>query len=55
MTNTQAATLRVTGKQRVDPRPCEHLSLKLERDDSGFFTGNYQCIVCGESPALKHQ
>jgi hypothetical protein len=53
MTNAQAVAVRVTGKQRVDPRPCEHLSLKLERDDSGFFTGNYQCIACGESVAKK--
>ena len=51
MTMTQAAELRVKWKMRVDPPPCEHLNLELERSDNGYLTGNYNCIVCGEAVA----
>ena len=55
MTTTQAAALMDKWKQRVAPRPCVHHNLELERNDSGSFTGHYQCSVCGESVAIKHQ
>jgi hypothetical protein len=48
MTTTQAAALRVKWKQRGEPLRCEHLNLELEREDSGVFTGNFHCSVCGE-------
>ncbi len=51
MTVTQAAELRVKWKQRVNPTPCDHLSLELERSDNGYLTGNYICIVCGTAVA----
>jgi hypothetical protein len=54
MTTIQAAALRVKWKQQVDPLPCEHLNLELEMSDSGS-TGNYNCIVCGESIVHKPQ
>jgi len=54
MTIIQAAELRVKWKQRVDPPPCEHLNLELEWSGDGP-TGNYNCIVCGESVAHKPQ
>jgi hypothetical protein len=54
MTITQAAELRVKWKQRVDPIPCEHLTLELELSGTGS-TGNYNCIVCGEPIFHQHQ
>jgi hypothetical protein len=38
----------------VDPRLYAHLTLELEQNDSGHLTGNYCCIVFGESVARKH-
>jgi hypothetical protein len=55
MTTVQAAALRTKWKQRADPQPCMHPTLELERNDSGSFTGNYHCIVCGQSIVLKRQ
>ncbi len=54
MQMNQAAALRVKWKKRVEPRPCAHLTLELEQNDSGYLTGNYLCIACGESVARKH-
>jgi hypothetical protein len=53
MTILQAAALRVKWKQRADPSECKHLVLELEWDDLGHSTGNYFCIVCGESVAQQ--
>ncbi len=47
MTATQAAELRMKWNERVNPQPCEHLTLELERSDNRYLTGNYICIVCG--------
>jgi len=55
MTTAQAAALRVKWTQRMGPRPCAHLGLEVERDDSGFFTGNFHCIVCGELVPRKNE
>ncbi|HEV8327908.1 MAG TPA: hypothetical protein VGQ08_10515 [Nitrospiraceae bacterium] len=55
MTSGDAAVLRAKWENRVDPRPCAHLTLELEQNDSGYLTGNYTCIACGESVARKHQ
>jgi hypothetical protein len=55
MTTARAAALRNKWKERVDPRPCAHLNLKLEQKDDGSFTGAYYCIVCGESVHIKRQ
>jgi len=49
MTMSQAAALRVKWKQRNNPPKCEHLNLELEWSDTGYLTGNYNCIVCGEA------
>ena len=49
MTTTQAAELRVKWKEHLNPPPCEHLNLELEWSEGGYRTGNYNCIVCGES------
>lgn len=48
MTVTRAAELRMKWKEQVNPPPCEHHDLKLERTDTGYLTGNYNCIVCGD-------
>lgn len=51
MTTAQAAMLRVKWKQLPDPSKCEHLTLELEWSEGGYRTGNYNCIVCGETIA----
>jgi hypothetical protein len=53
VTTAQAAELRVKWNLRVDPEECEHLNLELEWSDNGYMTGNYNCILCGESVAQK--
>ena len=53
MTTAQAAELRVKWNLRVDPPQCEHLNLELEWSDNGYVTGNYNCILCGESVTHK--
>jgi hypothetical protein len=54
MTMNQAAAIRVNWKRRTDPLPCKHLNLELEWKDLGHSTGNYICILCGESVAQRH-
>jgi hypothetical protein len=54
MTMNQAAAIRVTWKQQPDQSSCKHLNLELEWDDLGHLTGNYVCILCGESVAQRH-
>jgi hypothetical protein len=49
MTVAEAAVLRVKWEQRVQPAPCMHLTLELEQNASGYLTGKYNCIACGES------
>ena len=49
MTTIQADELRSKWRRQVNPPPCEHQDLKLERTETGYLTGNYNCIVCGET------
>jgi hypothetical protein len=53
MTTRQAAELRVKWGERKDSPKCEHLNLELEWSDSGYLTGNYNCIVCGLAVVQK--
>ena len=32
---------------------CDHLDLEIELNDLGDTTGNYVCILCGESMVLR--
>ena len=52
MTKAEAAALRAKWKERVDPTSCQHHDLTLEIEN-GYFTGDYSCIVCGESVARR--
>jgi hypothetical protein len=54
MTTNQAAAIRMNWKEHSDQSPCKHLNLELEWDDLGHATGNYICILCGESAAQGH-
>ena len=49
MTTAQGAALRVKWKQQPSSAQCEHMTLELEWSEGGYRTGNYNCIVCGES------
>ena len=51
MTRKEVEALRAKWKQRVDPPPCDHLSLKLELNNLGHSTGHIACFTCGESVA----
>ncbi len=53
MTMSQAAELRTKWMERENSPPCEHLNLKLEWNDNGYLTGNYNCIVCGRTVCHK--
>jgi hypothetical protein len=55
MTSGEAAALRAKWEHQVDPRPCAYITLEWEQNDSGYLTGNYICLACGESVARKHQ
>lgn len=44
MTKIQAAGLRVTWKQRVDPLQCTHLNLELEWNDNDHSRSDSTCI-----------
>ena len=48
MTRDEATALGLRWKQRAYPIPCEHLTLKSERNGEGHATGEYICILCGE-------
>jgi hypothetical protein len=51
MTQTQAAALQEQWKQLIDPPSCEHLNQQMEHSENGYLTGNYHCLVCGQSVA----
>jgi hypothetical protein len=53
MTSPQAAALRVKWQQRQTHLSCDHVTVELELNDLGDTTGNYICILCGESVAHK--
>jgi hypothetical protein len=51
MTRNEAAMLRA-GWQLLTPTPtCMHVMLEIELNESGFLTGHYICVVCGEAVA----
>lgn len=54
MTVHQGADLQMKWKQRVDRSPCTHPKLELEWNERGYLTGDYVCILCGESVARGH-
>jgi hypothetical protein len=53
MTFKQAAYIRARWKGQSVRETCRHLALELEFNDQGDSTGNYVCIVCGESAAQR--
>jgi DNA-directed RNA polymerase subunit RPC12/RpoP len=53
MTRDQATAVRVQWEQREIHLRCAHLDLELELNDLGDPTGNYVCILCGESVAHR--
>jgi hypothetical protein len=54
MTINQGVDLQVKWKQRADRTACKHPRLELEWDEQGYLTGDYVCILCGESVAQRH-
>ena len=53
MTSPQAAALRMKWQQRETHLSCDHVTVELELNELGDTTGNYICIICGESVAHK--
>jgi len=53
MNMDQAATIRRKWNQGGILQSCDHLILELELNDLGDTTGNYVCILCGESVAHR--
>src|SRR4029079_5718582 len=53
MTSPQAVALRMKWQQRQIHLSCVHVTVELELNDLGDTTGNYICILCGESVAQK--
>ena len=55
MTKAEAAIVRgerkqqgLSGARQITDAVCGHPSLELEASESGYLTGNYHCIDCGE-------
>ncbi len=48
MTVSQSAALRLLWRQHQNRQLCEHIDLTLERNEGGYLTGHYKCMVCGE-------
>jgi len=53
MTRDQATAVRVQWEQREIHLHCDHITVELELNDLGDPTGNYVCILCGESVAHR--
>ena len=51
MTKVQATALQAKWKKQVDPLPCEHIQQEMENTGTGYLTGVYHCMVCGEAVA----
>ena len=49
MNMDQAAAIRRKWNQGGILQSCEHVNLESELNDLGDTTGNYVCILCGES------
>jgi len=54
MTIKQAALRRAKWRGQSALETCRHLALELGRTDQGDSTGNYVCILCGESVAQRN-
>ena len=54
MTINQGVDLQVKWKQRADRTACKHPRQELEWDEQGYLTGDYVCILCGESVAQRY-
>ena len=48
MTASQAAELRMKWAEQANPA-CEHRDLRLEHTETGYLTGNYNCVTCGSA------
>jgi hypothetical protein len=48
MTNAEAEVLRAKWKARAEQRPCAHTIQSQERHETGYPTGRYICMACGE-------
>jgi hypothetical protein len=48
MTNAEAEVLRAKWKARAEQRPCPHTIQSQERHETGYPTGRYICMACGE-------
>ena len=53
MTKDHAAALQAEWQKRVPPVPCEHGKQEMEHTATGYLTGTYYCVVCGEPVARK--
>ena len=54
MTINQGVDLQVKWRQRADRTVCKHPRMELEWDEQGYLTGDYVCILCGESVAQRY-
>lgn len=53
MTTKEAARRRAQWKGQSAVETCRHFTLELEFNDQGDLTGNYVCILCGETVAQR--
>lgn len=53
MTKDEVSAVRVQWEQREIPLHCDHITVEMELNDLGNTTGNYVCILCGESVAHR--
>ena len=49
MTSSRAAVLRARWELRPDQQHCPHIALEMESNKTGYVTGQYICVVCGET------
>ncbi len=53
MTIKEASRIRGQWKGQSAVETCRHFTLEVEFDDQGDSTGNYDCILCGETVAQR--
>ncbi len=49
----QADFIRARWRGQSALETCRHMTLEVELNDQGDSTGNYVCIVCGETVAQR--
>ena len=49
----QADFIRARWRGQSALETCRHMTLEVELNDQGDSTGNYVCIVCGETVAHR--